>query len=134
MKSLVGIDITAHPERHSIVPEGIDLETVDLGVSEAADFAAGQGQSGALDELHSLLEQLPASRRGLPLVVERRALSPGEGHGHASSTPGPTGRMQKQANLLLIGGDLVSPSADEREQLDPHRRDRRTKVAPRYAV
>ena len=41
MRELVGIDIAAHPERHTIVPEGIDLDVIDAAVAEAADHAAG---------------------------------------------------------------------------------------------
>ena len=42
MRELVGIDITAHPERHTIVPEGIDLGVVDRAVAEARAHARGR--------------------------------------------------------------------------------------------
>ncbi len=116
MKDLVGIDITAHPERHSIVPEGIDLEVVDSAVLAAATLAAGGASTPALDELCDLLKRLPPQRRGLPLVV-----SVGRFHrvkGMASVVEAwATGPLADRANLLLIGGDLRAPSADEREQL-----------------
>ena len=41
MRELVGIDITAHPERHTIVPEGVDLQVIDRAVAEAQAHAAG---------------------------------------------------------------------------------------------
>ncbi len=117
MRSLVGIDIKSHPERHTIVPEGIDLVTVDAAVAEAADQAAGQPVTPALDELRVLLEKLPAERRGLPLIV-----SVGRFHrvkGMATIVDAwANGPLRDTANLLLIGGDLVTPSADEQEQLD----------------
>ena len=116
MKKLVGIDITDHPERHTIVPEGIDLGVVDRGVEEAADFAAGRPATPALDQLRELLEQLPPERRGLPLIV-----SVGRFHrvkGMATIVDAwANGELHDRANLVLIGGDLVTPSADEREQL-----------------
>ncbi len=117
MKELVGIDITAHPERHTIVPEGIDLNVVDRAVAEAADHAAGQPPTAPLAELRALLEQLPESRRSLPLLV-----SVGRFHrvkGMAAIVEAwARGPLKQRANLLLIGGDLAHPSADEQEQLD----------------
>ena len=112
MLRLVGIDITAHPERHSIVPEGIDLAVIDRAVAEAQGHAA----TPALEQLHALLSTLPEERRGLPLMV-----SVGRFHrvkGMASVVEAwATGPLADSANLLLIGGDLEHPSADEAEQL-----------------
>ncbi|MCS5736008.1 glycosyltransferase [Herbiconiux daphne] len=116
MRELVGIEMTSHPERHTVVPEGIDLGVVDRGVAEAAAHASGQPATPPLDELRDLLEQLPEQRRALPLVV-----SVGRFHrvkGMASIVEAwARGGLRDQANLLLIGGDLEHPSVDEREQL-----------------
>jgi len=116
MKTLVGIDISKHPERHSIVPEGIDLGVVDQGVAEAADFSAGQPATPPLAQLEQLLSELPVERRGLPIVI-----SVGRFHrvkGMATIVDAwANGPLREKANLILIGGDLVTPSADEREQL-----------------
>ena len=117
MKQLLGIDILAHPERHSVVPEGIDLDVVDQAVTEAADVAAGLEATPPLAELSTLLEQLPEERQGLPLLV-----SVGRFHrvkGMAAIVDAwAGGALAGRANLLLIGGDLGNPSSDEREQLD----------------
>ena len=117
MRELVGIDITAHPERHSTVPEGIDLEVVDRAVIEGANHAAGQPATPALEELRDLLVKLPEHRRTLPLLV-----SVGRFHrvkGMATIVDAwANGSLADRANLLLIGGNLVDPSADEREQLE----------------
>lgn len=116
MKTLVGIDITQHPERHSIVPEGIDLGVVDQGVEEAADLAAGRPASPALAELASLLEELPEDRRGLPIIVSVGRFHRVKGMATIAESWA-SGDLRERANLVLIGGDLVLPSADEREQL-----------------
>ncbi len=117
MRELLGIDITAHPERHSIVPEGIDLGVVDDAVVESSEHAAGRPPTPPLAELRALLCQLPEKRRGLPLLV-----SVGRFHrvkGMASIVDAwAIGPLADRANLLLIGGNLVDPSADEREQLE----------------
>ncbi len=117
MRELVGIDLNAHPERHSIVPEGIDMRVIDRAVDEAADLAAGLPATAPLEQLTALLETLPESRRGLPLLV-----SVGRFHrvkGMAAIVEAwATGPLADRANLLLIGGDLVSSSADELQQLE----------------
>lgn len=116
MLELVNIDITQHPERHSIVPEGIDLGVVDASVAEASAFAAGSAPTPALSELTALLETLPEARRSLPIIV-----SVGRLHrvkGMATIVEAWAATLQGRANLLIVGGDLESPSADEQEQLD----------------
>jgi glycosyltransferase involved in cell wall biosynthesis len=117
MRELVGIDITAHPERHSIVPEGIDLAVVDRAVEEAAAHASGAPASPPLEQLRTLLATLPPERRDLPLL-----LSVGRLHrvkGMASIVEAwANGPLRGRANLLIVGGRLDRPSADEREQLD----------------
>ncbi|MDJ0335875.1 glycosyltransferase [Salinibacterium sp. G-O1] len=117
MRELVGIDLTAHPERHSIVPEGIDMRVIDRAVDEAADLAAGLPATAPLQQLSDLLEALPESRRGLPLLV-----SVGRFHrvkGMAAIVEAWAGSaLADRANLLLVGGDLQSPSADEQQQLE----------------
>ena len=116
MRELVGIDITAHPERHSIVPEGIDMGVIDRAVNEAAELAAGLPATTPLQQLHNILEAMPEWRRGLPLLV-----SVGRFHrvkGMATIVEAwATGPLADRTNLLLIGGDLESPSADELQQL-----------------
>ena len=116
LRELVGIDLQAHPERHSIVPEGIDLDVIDRAVTEATVAAGGGTISPQLQRLRALLLTLPRKRRGPPLIV-----SVGRFHrvkGMASIVQAwARGPLAARANLLLIGGDLEHPSADEREQL-----------------
>lgn len=117
MKELVGIDITARPERHTIVPEGIDIEVVTRSVADAAAHAAGAAPSPQLAALRELLSQLPAERRELPLVVSVGRFHRVKGMAAIVEAWG-EGPARDRANLLLIGGDLADPSADEREQLE----------------
>jgi glycosyltransferase involved in cell wall biosynthesis len=74
--------------------------------------------AGEIDQaLVDLLSQLPDDRRGLPIIV-----SVGRFHrvkGMATIVDAwASGPLRERANLLLIGGSLDNPSADEREQLD----------------
>jgi glycosyltransferase involved in cell wall biosynthesis len=117
MRELVGIDITAHPERHSIVPEGIDLAVVDRAVAEAADHAAGGPATPPLATLRTLLSGLPEERRDLPLLISVGRFHRIKGMATVAAAWA-NGPLRDRANLLLVGGDLENPSADEREQLD----------------
>ncbi|MCS5722187.1 glycosyltransferase [Herbiconiux sp. CPCC 203407] len=118
MRELLGIDIDAHPERHSVVPEGIDLQVVDRAVAEAT---AGDGHGHALGpelaELHALVGTIPPERRGLPLLVSVGRFHRVKGMA-AIVAAWQRGSAADRANLLLVGGDLEHPSADEREQID----------------
>jgi glycosyltransferase involved in cell wall biosynthesis len=117
MRELVGIDISAHPERHSIVPEGIDLEVVDRAVVEASAHADGAEATAPLAALTTLLETIPAERRHLPLLITVGRMHRVKGMATIVDAwaKGPLG---DRANLLVVGGNLASPSADEAEQLD----------------
>ena len=68
MRRLVGIDLSAHAERHTIVPEGVDLQTIDAALEDAG--AAARGEAAARDRRAArLVAGLAPERRGLPLVV-----------------------------------------------------------------
>lgn len=117
MSQLIGIDITSHPERHTIVAEGVDLEVVDRAVISAQSHAAGGAPEDAIAELRTLVERLSPDRRGLPLIVSLGRLHRVKGMATLveawASSP-----LRDRANLLIIGGELEHPSLDEREQLD----------------
>lgn len=116
MSQLVGIDITAQPETHTIVAEGVDLTVVDRAVAQARtnaeieDFVADA-------TLRELLADLPEERRALPLVVTLGRMHRVKGMATLVDAWA-NGPLRDRANLLMIGGDLSSPSLDEREQLD----------------
>ena len=116
MKELVGIDITNHAERHSIVPEGIDLVVVDRAVAEASAHAVGAEPTPALAQLRALLESLPVARRHLPLLISVGRLHRVKGMAMLTNAWA-NNDVGDDANLLIIGGDVEHPSPDEAEQL-----------------
>lgn len=117
MRALVGIDLATHPERHTVVAEGVDLEVVDRAVQRARAVAAGDEPTGALAELAELLDALPAERRSLPLIVTVGRMHRIKGMATLVEAWA-TSPLADAANLLVVGGDLEHPSSDEREQLD----------------
>ncbi|HSP53046.1 MAG TPA: glycosyltransferase [Cryobacterium sp.] len=134
MRDLVGIDIEQHPERHSVIAEGIDLAGIERSLADArltataADAAAAPGASGAvapsetgaaaLAELDALLATLPANRRGLPLAVTVGRLHRVKGMAALVQAWAADADLRARCNLLILGGDLQDPSLDERGQLD----------------
>jgi glycosyltransferase involved in cell wall biosynthesis len=117
LRRLVGIDLAARAERHTIIPEGVDLATIDEAVAQVSADVGGRRPVPALDELRALVEQLAPERRGLPLIVSLGRLHRVKGMAtlvEAWTRPA----VRRRANLLIIGGDLEHPSLDERQQLD----------------
>ncbi|TFD01200.1 glycosyltransferase [Cryobacterium sandaracinum] len=134
MRDLVGIDIRQHPERHSVIAEGIDLAVIERALADArlaADppaahatgatgvtSAAGAAGAAALAELDDLLTTLPLSRRGLPLAVTVGRLHRVKGMAALVQAWAADVDLRARCNLLILGGDLNSPSLDEKSQLD----------------
>ncbi len=110
-RELLDVD-PGEPGRCTVVPEGIDLDAVD----RAAEQVRG-GAGPHLDELDTVLTALPAARRGLPLVVTVGRLHRVKGTAALVEAWVGDAALRARCNLLVVGGDLVSPSADEREQL-----------------
>ncbi|TFC25671.1 glycosyltransferase [Cryobacterium sp. TMT2-18-3] len=135
MRDLVGIDIRQHPERHSVIAEGIDVAVIERALADArltadpttahaapgatgATSAAGAAGAAALAELDDLLTTLPPSRRGLPLAVTVGRLHRVKGMAALVQAWAADADLRARCNLLILGGDLNSPSLDEKSQLD----------------
>jgi len=118
MRRLVGIDVDAHPERHSVVAEGIDVAAIERSRDDAMLGADADGAPArAFVELDALLAGLPAERRGLPLVISVGRLARVKGMASLAHVWAADPALRSRANLLIVGGDLDAPSAEEREQL-----------------
>ncbi|MDJ0348569.1 glycosyltransferase [Cryobacterium sp. PH29-G1] len=134
IERLVGIDIEADPERHSVIPEGIDLAVIDRsrtdvlgslgltggGLLVASDDharAALEPAAVALDQLDELLATLPPERRGLPVLISVGRLHRVKGMAALVEAWSQDPILQGRCNLLIVGGDLRHPSSDERAEL-----------------
>ncbi|TFC52131.1 glycosyltransferase [Cryobacterium sp. TMT1-21] len=131
MRDLVGIDISQHPERHSVIAEGIDLAVIERSLADAAgaagaavaaaDVAGAASVSDgapAVAELDALLATLPTSRQGLPLAVTVGRLHRVKGMATLVEAWAADAGLRASCNLLVLGGDLNAPSFDEQGQLD----------------
>ncbi|MBT1635082.1 glycosyltransferase [Clavibacter michiganensis] len=118
MRRLVGIDVDAHPERHSVVAEGIDVAAIERSRDDAMLGADADGAPArAFVELDALLAGLPAERRGLPLVISVGRLARVKGMASLAHVWAADPALRSRANLVIVGGDLDAPSAEERDQL-----------------
>jgi glycosyltransferase involved in cell wall biosynthesis len=124
LRDLVGIDLLEHPERHSVIAEGIDLALTVRALGDATAVrtdgadpvsAVGVAAFAALDDL---LATLPPERRQLPLAITVGRLHPVKGMAALVEAWAADPALRVACNLLIVGGDLRAPSADERAQLD----------------
>ena len=131
LRDLLGVDIEAEPRRYTVVPEGIDLAVTEAARLEAelatgagpprsaAPFASGTGPlSPALADLRGLIAALPAERQGLPIALTVGRLHRVKGMATVVEAWAADAALWQRCNLLVVGGDLHHPSADEQGQLD----------------
>ena len=69
-----------------------------------------------------LVAALPAHRRGLPIALSVGRLHRVKGMATVVEAWAADPALRDRCNLLIVGGDLDHPSADEQGQLDFHRR------------
>ncbi|MBG6213760.1 glycosyltransferase involved in cell wall biosynthesis [Cryobacterium sp. CAN_C3] len=134
IERLIGIDIDAHPERHSVIPEGIDLAVIERSRTDALASlgltggsllvptgaharAATEPAALAFDQLDALLGTLPPERRGLPLLISVGRLHRVKGMAALVEAWNNNTTLRARCNLLIVGGDLKHPSGDEGREL-----------------
>ncbi len=120
LEDLLGIDIDQDPSRYTVVPEGIDVrvsEQARAEVTAVQEGVAGQALSPALADLDRLIAQLPEHRRGLPLAISVGRLHRVKGMATVVEAWASDAALRSRCNLLIAGGDLDAPSADESGQL-----------------
>ena len=115
MRELLGLDVTAQPDRFTVVPEGVDLR---VSAAAAAELERPGTPGAALTELDALVAALPEHRRHLPLAISVGRLHRVKGMATLVEAWAGDADLTERCNLLIVGGDLADPSPDEREQLD----------------
>ncbi len=140
LRDLLGVDIDLDPGRYTVVPEGIDMSVTtaaaddvraaqrsgDALALESISALGGDGSPGigpwsthpALADLAALVSALPAHRRGLPLALSVGRLHRVKGMATVVEAWASNPALRNRCNLLIVGGDLEDPSADEQGQLD----------------
>lgn len=120
IRRLVGVDLTDPQARATVVPEGVDLAGIRRAAAAVA-AAAGPDDDGtphALTDFDALLQTLPPARRDLPLVLTVGRLHAVKGMATLVETWATRSDLAERCNLLVVGGDLSTPTDDEAEQLE----------------
>lgn len=112
----VGDDEPVH-----VVPEGVDVRALEQADAQV-DLVMSGGTPAlhvaeALGELDTLLATLPAERRGLPVALSVGRLHPVKGMATLARAWADHRDLADRCNLVIVGGDLEHPTADEAEQL-----------------
>ncbi|RFA17204.1 sucrose synthase (sucrose-UDP glucosyltransferase) [Subtercola boreus] len=134
LHELLGIDIDDDPGRFTVVPEGIDVSVIESALVEAekraepgtegpaeadpAEAAGASSADAAFDLLDELVRALPPHRHGLPLAITVGRLHHVKGMATIVEAWAADPALREASNLVLVGGDLANPSADEQGQLD----------------
>ncbi len=135
LRELVGIDVNASPGSFTVVPEGIDIAQIRRAVAAGAGLpairrpgpasprgagAGGPGSAAATGALAALLDRvsaLPPTRHGLPIVLSVGRLNELKGMARLAEAFASDAALRARANLVIVGGDLVDPSAAEASEL-----------------
>ena len=108
LRELVGIDIGEEARRHVIVPEGIETTAI---ASASAD------PSPAWPDVDAILGRLPKDRRGRPLILSVGRMHDVKGMARVVEAWAGSPELVGRTNLVIVGGDLDAPSADEAAEL-----------------
>jgi glycosyltransferase involved in cell wall biosynthesis len=107
---LLGVD-RSELERVSVVPEGVDVAQIDRA-------RARRAQRGTPPAVQRIIAALPPERRCLPWILSVGRLHPTKGPQRivdaVISEPG----LSQRVNVVLVGGDLRRPSADEQSTIE----------------
>ena len=113
LRSWMGIDVDR--TGLTVVPEGIDAGT-HRQARRLVQARPRRRIGPAVDDLLVALERLPADRRELPLMITVGRMHPVKGMDRVARAW--RDHFAARTNLVIVGGDLVSPSPVEQAVLD----------------
>jgi glycosyltransferase involved in cell wall biosynthesis len=113
---VLGIDLRRYGQRAAVVSEGIDVDLIRR--AQASHSLDGKGTQGQPDILNQLTDQIPQNRRNLPLLLSVGRFNPVKGMERVAAAWASDPRLHSCYNLVIVGGDLASPSQTERAVLD----------------
>jgi len=117
---ILGLDAPGYGQRVAVVSEGID---VDLIRREQANYSCNdiydeKGTQEHRDILDQLCDQIPKSRRNLPLLLSVGRFNPVKGMERITAAWARDPHLHSCYNLIIVGGNLDNPSPIERKVLD----------------
>jgi glycosyltransferase involved in cell wall biosynthesis len=115
LADILGVDIRRRGRCAAVVAEGIDVDLIRRAETGEARHRNATGlPRNVLDDL---ADQIPASRRHLPLLLSVGRLHPVKGMDRVVASWASDPTLREICNLVIVGGDLAQPSATERAVL-----------------
>ena len=108
---LVGLDPTDLARRSTIVAEGVDL----AAAQQAGARLATDGRSQAAQRI---VDSMPVERQALPWLLTVGRLHPSKGSQRIVEAVAGDPELAARVNIVIAGGDLDSPSPDERSTVE----------------
>lgn len=112
-RAWLGVDVAS--AALTVVPEGIDQATHHQA-RRLVDSRPRHLIGTAVDDLLAALDRLPGERRELPLMITVGRMHPVKGMDRVARVW--RDHFVEHGNLVIVGGDLLSPSPVERAVLD----------------
>ncbi len=122
MRRMLGVDVSEPTGRCVVIPEGVHAGTVRRAAADVRHLAdtievtRHRALPAGVDALVEAVAALPAARHRLPLVVTVGRLHPLKGVDRIVRAWA-TSDVAARANLIVVGGDLANPTADELDVL-----------------
>ncbi len=108
---LLGVDPVDLGRRVTVVPEGVDVGQVDRA-------RARRWLHGTSPAVRRVLDGLPPERRSLPWVLTVGRLHPTKGAQRIVDAVVAEPGLADRVNIVIVGGELASPSADEQSTIE----------------
>lgn len=118
LEELMDVDVAADPGRFRIIAEGVDYDRALAARRSVSGLPLSGEHPTVLADLERMISQLPASRRGLPVILSVGRLNPIKGMSRAVRAWVTDDSIRERFNLLIVGGDLDNPSPGELEVLE----------------
>lgn len=117
-RDLLDIDIAASTERFKTIAEGVDYERSLRARHIVKTQTPPDDRPRVLSDLGRMIDGLPVSRHGLPLILSVGRLNPVKGMSRVVEAWVTHASIRDSYNLLIVGGDLSTPSRGELEVLE----------------
>lgn len=115
-EELLGVDID-DSDRFRVIAEGVDTG-LSTEASKVVLSKSGTERPRVLEELRDMVDALPSARAGLPLLLSVGRLNRIKGMDRVAEAWAGDDGISDRYNLLIVGGDLDKPSAEEKSSLD----------------
>lgn len=111
---LLGVDVERRRRGVAFVAEGIDVDSI----RRARAASCAKAPISKRNVLDDLADQIPPRRRHLPLLLSIGRLHPVKGMERVVASWASDPTLCESCNLVIVGGDLATPSVTERGVLD----------------